>query len=236
MAFDASSIRALSFDGDQTLWDFRTAMRRALVEAADLLSAEGMVRETGAVSADWLAKVRDEVAGEPAFARETMESIRLESFRRAVEHCGGDGRDLVAKLYDRYMRTRFGAMRLYAETASVLEELHRVYPCVLVTNGNSDPGRLGIGGYLTHRVVAADCGLFKPDPRIYAHTARLLALPTASVLHVGDHPEEDVAAAGRAGMRTVYLDRVGKPLSPGRHADAEISSLSGLLELLRRRG
>ncbi|MFD6951307.1 hypothetical protein A6A08_22855 [Nocardiopsis sp. TSRI0078] len=233
MAFDASSIRALSFDGDQTLWDFRAAMRRALAEAAAFLAGEGLAHETGAVSADWLAQVRDEVAGEPGFARESMERIRLESFVRAVRRCGGD-RGLVAEVHDRYMRTRFGAMRLYAETAHVLEELHRGYPCVLVTNGNSDPGRLGIGGYLAHRVVAAECGFFKPDPRIYAHTARLLALPAASVLHIGDHPEEDVTAAGRAGMRTVYLDRAGRPLPPGQRADAELASLAGLPELLRR--
>ncbi|WP_190394579.1 HAD family hydrolase [Nocardiopsis deserti] len=234
MTSDFSSIRAISFDGDETLWDFRTAMRRALDDAVALLDSRGLSHEAGSVSADWLTALRDEVAREPGFARATMEEIRLESFVRAVRRCGSDDPALVTQVHDRYMATRFGAMALYAETAEVLEELRTRYPCVLVTNGNSDPERLGVGGCFAHRVVAAECGLRKPDPRIYSHTAELLGLPTASVLHVGDHPEEDVAAAARAGMRTVHVNRTGRPLPPGLRADAEITALTGLVELLRR--
>ncbi|MCK9868627.1 HAD family hydrolase [Nocardiopsis dassonvillei] len=234
MIFDLSSIRAISFDGDETLWDFRTAMRRALDDAVALLDGRGLAHEAGRVTADWLAALRDEVAREPGFSGATMEEIRLESFVRAVRSCGSDDPSLVTEVYDRYMATRFGAMALYPETADVLEELHTSYPCVLVTNGNSDPERLGVGGYFTHRVVAAECGLRKPDPRIYSHTAELLGLPTESVLHVGDHPEEDVAAAARAGMRTVHVNRTGSPPPPGLRADAEVTALTGLVELLRR--
>ncbi|WP_159942901.1 MULTISPECIES: hypothetical protein [unclassified Nocardiopsis] len=44
----------------------------------------------------------------------------------------------------------------------------------------------------------------------------------------------DTYMAARAGMRTVYLNRTGTPLGPGRVADAEITSLSALLDLLPR--
>ncbi|WP_158613089.1 HAD family hydrolase [Nocardiopsis sp. Huas11] len=238
--FEATSIRAISFDGDQTLWDFRAAMRRALAEAARFLDERGLRREGGPVSADWLAELRDEVAGEPRFARSTMEEIRLASFERAVLRCDGHdgddgGRSLVTDVYEAYMSLRFSAMKPYDEVPAVLDRLRGSHPLVLVTNGNSDPARVGLGDHFTHQVVAAECGLFKPDPEIYAHTAALLGLPPESILHVGDHPDEDVAAAGRAGMRTVYLNRAGRPLPPGRRADAEMSTLAGLLDLLPQR-
>ena len=236
MTFDAASIRAISFDGDQTLWDFRTAMRRALAEAARFLDRRGLRRDGERVSADWLAQVREEVAAEPRFARGAMAEVRLESFVRAVRRCGSDDRSLVAEVYEAYMHTRFSVMKPYDDVPPALDRLRRAYPLALVTNGNSDPERVGLGGIFTHWVVAADCGLFKPDPAIYVHAAGLLGLPPEAVVHVGDHPDEDVDAAARAGMRTVYLDRTGTPLPPGRRADAEITSLSGLVDLLPKIG
>lgn len=232
--FEATSIRAISFDSDQTLWDFRAAMRRALAEAAHFLGRRGLRREDGRVSADWLAALRDEVAAEPRFARGRMEEIRLESFVRAVRRCGSDDQGLVTEIYEAYMNTRSTTMKPYAEVPEVLDRLRRAYPLALVTNGNSDPSRVGLGGRFACRVVAADCGLFKPDPAIYVHAAGLLGLPPESVVHVGDHPEEDVTAAGRASMRTVHLNRTGTPLLPGQRADAEITTLSGLVDLLPR--
>ncbi|MFE3456407.1 HAD family hydrolase [Nocardiopsis aegyptia] len=232
MTFDPSSIRAISFDGDETLWDFRSAMKKALVDAADFLSTKGLTHAGGEVSTAWLRELRDEVAGEPEFARSPMEEIRLVSFERAVERCGRNDPALVKDAYDTFMKTRFGAMWLFEETAEVLAALHTSYPIVLVTNGNSNAGKLGVGDYFAHLVVSAHCGLFKPDPRIYTHAAGLLDVPPAVVLHVGDHPEEDVAAAAEAGMRTAYIDRNGKGLPAGIAADVEVSSLSEIVDIM----
>ena len=212
MIFDPSSIRAISFDGDETLWDFRSAMKKALVEAADFLSDKGLTHAGEEVSTAWLRDLRDEVASEPEFTRSPMEEIRLVSLERAVGRCGRNDPSLVKDVYETFMRTRFGAMRLFDDTAEVLAALHTSYPIVLVTNGNSNAGNLGLGEYFAHLIVSAHCGLFKPDPQIYTHAAGLLDVPPEAVLHVGDHPKEDVAAAAEAGMRTAYIDRNGKGL------------------------
>jgi putative hydrolase of the HAD superfamily len=52
-------------------------------------------------------------------------------------------------------------------------------------------------------VLPSDAGAAKPDPRIFHLALRRLGVPAAAALHVGDHPERDLAAARRAGLRAV---------------------------------
>jgi HAD superfamily hydrolase (TIGR01549 family) len=60
-------------------------------------------------------------------------------------------------------------------------------------------------------VLASDVeGFVKPDPRIFAELCRRASLEAAKILHVGDHPLEDVAAAKSAGMSALLIDRGGQ--------------------------
>ena len=59
-----------------------------------------------------------------------------------------------------------------------------------------------------------DIGCFKPDPRGLLVVAAELGIPPADCWYVGDRPEVDGAAAGRAGMRAFIIES-GKRLTPG---------------------
>lgn len=49
----------------------------------------------------------------------------------------------------------------------------------------------------------ADLGAAKPDPAFFAGVAARLSVAPAEALYVGDEPEQDVAAAQRAGWRAI---------------------------------
>lgn len=58
---------------------------------------------------------------------------------------------------------------------------------------------LGVDGELDGVVVSAECGLEKPDPRIFQHAARVLGVEPAAMLHAGDDEHDDVDGARAAG-------------------------------------
>src|SRR5690606_4443189 len=62
---------------------------------------------------------------------------------------------------------------------------------------------LGLAASLDAVLLPAALGAAKPDPRFFAAAARRLGVAPAEALYVGDDPEQDLAAARRAGWRAV---------------------------------
>ncbi len=226
-------ILAVSFDGDGTLWDFEAAMWAALERSAATFNLAGLSHEGSPVAADWLAAVRDEIAAEPRFRGAGMEAIRLASFAEAVRRCDQERRGLAELVYVRYMEDRFADLRPYPDVADALAALGDRFRLALVTNGNTHPTKVGLDGTFAEVVIAFECGVHKPDPAIYALALERLGIEAAACLHVGDDPVEDVEAARRAGLGTVWLNRTAAAwpdrLDP---ADTEVADLAALVDLV----
>ncbi|MEN3536006.1 HAD family hydrolase [Microbispora sp. ZYX-F-249] len=203
----SGAYRALSFDGDGTLWDFETAMSLALEDAARLLRESGVGRPDGPVTAHWLREIRDSVARLDAYRGRSMEKIRLASFEAALAQCGHADPTLARDVYDVYMRARWARLRVHEDVRESLAGLKSRHRLALVTNGNTHPRRLGLDGVFESVVVAAECGFQKPDPEIYRFMLDRMRLEAGDVLHVGDDPAEDVIAARRAGLDTAWINR-----------------------------
>ncbi len=73
---------------------------------------------------------------------------------------------------------------------------------------------LGILDRVDFVVVSAEVGYQKPDVEMFEIAAERMGLATESILHVGDHPVEDVAAAQKAGFRTRHLVRPDSTETP----------------------
>src|SRR6185295_10505558 len=67
----------------------------------------------------------------------------------------------------------------------------------------------GLAALVDDICLSSDCGLLKPDPRLYTHAAGRLGLAPGSILMVGDNFTDDVEGARRAGLGAVQLDRRG---------------------------
>ncbi|MFD0264588.1 HAD family hydrolase [Kitasatospora indigofera] len=213
-------VAALSFDGDDTLWDFGSGFAPAIEHAARLLSEACGGR---AVTVGQLHEVREEVARRMPGAG--FGAIRRAALAEAARRLGCERPGLAEEVYRSFVAVRAERTLLHPEAGEVLRRLAAVLPLALTTNGTTDLGPLGLDGVFTVVVRAAECGVHKPDPGIYRVTAERLGVPPGQVLHVGDHPVEDVAAARAAGMAAVLLDRTGR--TPG-----ALRSLDGLPALL----
>lgn len=100
----------------------------------------------------------------------------------------------------------------YADAEPALRE-YRARGLRLVVVSNWDVSlhgvleNVGLSPLLDSILTAAEAGVRKPAPAIFAHALRLANVSPADALHVGDSLTEDVAGARAAGIRPVLVSR-----------------------------
>ncbi len=95
--------------------------------------------------------------------------------------------------------------------------------------------RYGINSYLSPVVLSSEFGGRKPDPSIFYHAARMLNLPTGSIVFVGDKINRDILGSKRAGFRLSI--KIQHPFDDGypdlgAEPDAVIQDMRDLLPIL----
>jgi putative hydrolase of the HAD superfamily len=225
-----ASIRALSFDLDDTLW----AIEPTIVRAEQLLH-------------DWLERHHPEIPAlfTPIALRELSRaaatrwpdrahdrgSLRRAALRLAAEQVGIDQTFCEHTAFEVFQHAR-NQVELFPDALPVLSRLRARYPLVALSNGNADLARIGIDHLFVLALNPETTGTAKPDPAMYLAACEPLGVEPEEVLHVGDDPRLDVQGAAAAGMRTVWFNRERRKWPGGRRPDAEIRDLTELEWLL----
>ncbi|HEX5415221.1 MAG TPA: HAD family hydrolase [Chloroflexota bacterium] len=230
---DRERFRAISFDGDGTLWDFDAVMRHALRCALDeLVQLYPDARER--LSIDRMIAIRDQVAREMKGRVRDLEEIRFLAFRQSLREIDVADDGLAHHLNAVYLKHRFEDITLYPDVVPALEALATRYRLGLLSNGNSYPERCGLAGRFSFVVLAQDYGVEKPDPRIFAIALEQVGCTSDELLHVGDSLVNDVWGAQRAGITAILLNRHGTRNTAEIRPDGEIASLLDLLPIIEQ--
>jgi FMN hydrolase / 5-amino-6-(5-phospho-D-ribitylamino)uracil phosphatase len=229
-----SQIRAISFDGDMTLWDFDKVMRNSLAHALIELRARLPADKCSDLTVDRMIEIRNAVAEELKAKRASLEAIRLEAFRRTIEIAGCTDHKLAAQLNSIYLKHRFENIELYPDVLPMLDAIADQYALGLVSNGNSYFERCGLQGRFAFVILAQNVGVEKPDSAIFQYACREAGCTPEQLMHIGDSLATDVEGARRAGAVSVWLNRDRKPNHTGIWPDHEIHSLIELKKLLDR--
>jgi FMN hydrolase / 5-amino-6-(5-phospho-D-ribitylamino)uracil phosphatase len=221
----------VSFDLDETLWDFMPMMNGSL--AGTIAALERRRPElAGRITVDLLHEQRSAVAQE----REgSYLELRLESFRRVLAAHDVHDPDLPAWMVDVWMAERPAAVRLHDDVEPELAALQAA-GCVLgaITNGNFPFAQLQVAQRFEFIVHAEQLGAMKPASAPFRHAVELCGGDPARWVHAGDGLDTDVAGAQACGMKAVWINRAGIPLAEGYAPDAELRTLTGLADIVRR--
>ncbi|MDP6947641.1 MAG: HAD-IA family hydrolase [Arenicellales bacterium] len=222
-------IRAVSLDLDDTLWSIWPVIRRAEAELYRHMS-ECFPRITRHYDADDLRRVREEVYhSRPDIAHDLTESRRM-SFEVLLSEHGYDtqaSHDLIERFLD--LRHQ---VELYPDVVPALERINTRFEVVALSNGNADVARLGIGCFFKAQISASEAGVKKPAREIFHLACATLETEPDAVLHVGDHPLEDVIGAQQAGLTAVWMNRSGDAWSHEQQPHLQVSDLAELAVLL----
>ena len=234
-------IAAVFFDLDNTLYDHRRAAREALAdmyERYDVSRAGAGVDEFTRLFFDVNQRMWLKLATGEIDVRTLRAQRFAELFSRLEMQLPADAAALGREYLDVYLGRSYplpGA----EETLTALQPL---VPLGLLTNGFTDIQRpkierLGWHKYFAWIVVAEEVSAFKPDIAIFERVCEAAASPPEAILYVGDSPVEDVIAACKAGLRTVWVRRDGPEVArwaAEAEADYEVADVRDVVPVVRR--
>jgi len=223
-------IRTITLDLDETLWAIHPVIERAERNLHDWLR-DNYPRITERFSPDGIFELRGQVVAENPERSYDFTFLRRTVLGRLGVAAGyGDG------LVDDAMAV-FSAARndveVFPEVRPTLTELGRRYRVIAVTNGNADVNSIGISDLFHEVISASSAGAAKPNRKIFDIAVAAGGAGADQTLHVGDHPEVDVAGAREAGLRTVWVNRNGQDWPEHlQRPDGIVRDVSELLALL----
>ncbi|MFJ3580766.1 HAD family hydrolase [Streptomyces sp. NPDC090127] len=227
------AIRAVLWDVDDTLFDYA---RADLTGMRGHLTAEGLVEGFGTVEEAlrrWqeltVVHWRRFEAGGVDFQEQRRERVR--EFLGAPGLAAGE----ADAWFGRYVAHYEAAWELFPDTVPVLDLLAREYRHAVLSNSsihNQDRKLrvLGVRDRFEVVVCAAELGVAKPAAEAFHAACDALGLLPGEVAYVGDHPDIDATGADGAGLRGIWLDRLG---AGGRPELTRITDLHQLPALLR---
>jgi HAD superfamily hydrolase (TIGR01549 family) len=215
----------VSFDLDETLWDFLPMMDGSLERTIAALERR-LPELEGRLTVELLHEERRLVAEE----REgTYRELRLESFRRVLAAHDVHDPDLPGWMVEEWMAARPRAVRLHDDVEPELDALEAAGRVLgAITNGNFPFARLEVARRFAFIVHAEEVGELKPAPAAFRRAIELSGGDPARWVHVGDGLDTDIAGAQACGMKAVWINRAGIPLPEGHAPDAELRTLAGL--------
>jgi len=201
------SIRLITFDLDNTLWDVHHVIRRAEALCRDFLLAQSPA--FGAYDDEAMAALRQQVVEADPALRHDLSRMRETLLFTALHRAGhpeAEARDLAAAAFRRFLDARH-EVSFFDDALATLEQLAADYQLAALTNGNADFRRLGLDRFFDFGLSAADVGASKPHPAIFEAALERSSVPAAQAVHVGDHLVDDIQGAGQVGMHTIWVTR-----------------------------
>jgi HAD superfamily hydrolase (TIGR01549 family) len=157
--------------------------------------------------------------------------IRTAALKRTLTRAGREAE--LDRVVERFFEIRFANSHPYPGVPELLAKLRTEYKIGYATNGNSQAARCGLGGMFDFELYALRTGVpKKPHPEFYRATAEAAQVPVEEMVYVGDDYEHDVVGPAAYGMRTVWLNRSGKPVLGEVTPDAVIENLDDLPRIL----
>lgn len=226
------SIRLVTFDLDDTLWDVTPVMHGAEAALRDWLA--GAAPRLGPVPIEHLWAIRARLLAAEPMLKHRLSELRRRILLHALEDAGypdTEARELAEQGFQVFLDARH-RVEFFPDVHRTLEHLAERYILGVITNGNAEVARLGIADYFRFAVSAEEVGIGKPDARPFHTALRRAGVDAAEAVHIGDHPGDDIAGARAAGLRAIWFNPQGKDWSGGAEPNAQVRSLTELPALL----
>ena len=211
-----ATVKALAFDVGGSVFDWQTAVRRKVVELAEIHSAE---IDDYAFAHAWRRRMFGMLGEVRSGARERANADELH--RLALDDLvpGYPGFELSDPQKDE-LTLVWHQMDVWEDFPAALEQLRRHYKVVILSVlswsilvDSSKHAGISWDGILSCEFLSH----YKPMPQSYQQCASLLRLEPQEVMMVAVHPM-DLAAAAHAGLKTGYvkpkLDEAGSQGDP----------------------
>lgn len=195
MSVSAQSIKLVSFDLDDTLYDNKPVIAAAESACHDFLQQQFLQQS---VSFDYAVfqQIRRRLLTSDDPKMENMSFFRQQAL---LEFCHTlDHKERIAdEAFDVFIKARCD-VSIPPAIVQMLRCLAKNFQLVSITNGNCDVAQLVIADYFSKNYSPVNGYRAKPHPQMVSTAIKDFDLEPQQVLHVGDSKSKDGLAAKRA--------------------------------------
>jgi len=230
----SQKIKVLSFDLDDTLWPCLPT-----IEHAEKLLYQWLKKNVPSITHCYtqqqLREKRKSLLLEHIDLAHDLTRLRILSFEQLASEFNTT-QSWIQPAFDIFHEAR-QQVTLFDDVEPVLDELNSRYQLVSLTNGNASTIKTGVNHWFDYSLNSETVGKQKSEPDIYLQVQKLTQVDAEQMVHIGDHPLQDVSGAKSAGVHAIWLNRLQQdwPLEAC-EPDATIANLHELSDVIDRLG
>lgn len=201
------AIKLITLDLDNTLWETDPIIVKAEKACHDWL-VTNVPQAAEFYTLEALRQYKNDIAESFPQLRDKVSALRLEVLRRVFLQAGisGDeGREKAQQAFDVFYKTR-SEVTLFEGALDALQTLQNDYSLIAATNGNADLKLIGIDHLFDAHFSAEQVGAPKPQADLFEAALAHAGVNPEECIHVGDHQEQDIVAAKRLGIKTIWVN------------------------------
>lgn len=218
----STTIKAVLFDLDDTLWPLDAVIKRAERVLYDWLTVH-TPRLTRQFTLEGLRSLRAEILPTDPRYRYDLWSLRHATLLRACAECDENG-DRMLEAMAVFSEAR-SAVTPFDDVAPGLQTLGQRYLLGSISNGFADLHAIGLAHHFQTSLAAHQFGAAKPDASIFLAACDALQVLPQEALYVGDDPHLDVEGAQNAGLHAGWMNRFDRPFPQAITPSAQFTNL-----------
>ena len=230
----STTIRLITFDLDDTLWDVRPALEAAEAAQWSYLNARFPSLALAATPREQIADLRRTLLEEKPELTHHISLFRQSFIEQLLHHHGvpdGEAESAAGEAFAAFLSQRHEVV-LYADALSVLTALGHQFQLGALTNGNADVRKTQIGSCFDYAWRAEEFGISKPDPALFHKAFEQAGVSADEVIHVGDCHDNDIVGAVSAGAKAIWFKPDGGESEIASRVVQELSELPSAIEQL----
>ncbi|HLP14351.1 MAG TPA: YjjG family noncanonical pyrimidine nucleotidase [Flavobacteriales bacterium] len=199
------------FDLDNTIWDFETNSREALVEIyAEVKQQHAIEHEFDVFHANYV-QINYKYWADYEKGLINKQHLRYGRFHDAFASVQCHDKSVADKVADRYVQVSPFKTIVFDGTYEILDYLSKKYKLAIITNGFNEivehkMKNCGLDRYFHHVQTSEDAGHQKPHPRIFQLVLEKFNVDAKKALMIGDNLETDIAGGKNSGLHTILFD------------------------------
>ena len=200
-------IKAVTFDLDDTLWPLREVIIHAHKESNNWI-IDKFPNMSKVLFTEQEQKMWQKLIAKDNSLRHRLSELRMKVIETLLTENGVSDEDAKATskdAFDIFLKLRHD-ITYFEGTLEVLKSLKEKYTLGVLTNGNASIETLKIGHLFDFYLNAEMVNDSKPGAKMFEEALKITQLSPEEVCHVGDHPDNDVEAAVKLGMKAIWLN------------------------------
>jgi len=229
-----ASVRLITFDLDDTLWDVKPALVAADAAQWQYLTARFPNVALRELAEQQAATLRAEILADQPTLAHHISQFR-EVFLNRLLLCSGQSETIAAEAASEAFAAFYAERHkvvLFEDATTALSSLSQDYLLGALTNGNADVRKTPIARYFSYAWRAEEFGISKPDPLLFHRVFEQAGVAASEVIHVGDCHNNDVAGAVAAGARAVWFSPDGGNSDIANAVVTRLADLPSVIEAL----